>query len=123
MGAKIYDTPGAASNQPEDLEPVEGRRQGVVRVVRRPRRSTWLYWLTEGVRDVADSVDRTNTYLEQDRPAKAAEAFLDVFSLRRFAVLLPGGGVLRGARRPPAVVESSIPTARVATPPVPPAEK
>src|SRR4051794_11801440 len=71
---------------------VQGSQRGrLVRVVRRPRRSTWLYWLTAATSDIADSIERTNSYLEQDRPARAAEAFIDVFSLRRLAVLLPGG--------------------------------
>src|SRR5689334_24318665 len=102
-------TNSTAGPQRQDVDEVEGgRRPGVVRVVRRPRRSTWLYWLTAATSDIADSIDRTNAYLEQDRPAKAAEAFIDVFSPRRLAVLLPGGGVLRGARRPPAPIPSAM---------------
>lgn len=87
----------------EAVAPKITERPGrIVRVVRRPRRSTWLYWLTEVTRDLTDKIDETNQYLEQGHTAKAAEAFTDVLSPRRLAVLLPGGGVLRGARRPPA---------------------
>lgn len=102
----------------------ERPRRRIVRVVRRPRRSTWLYWVGAAATDLADTIDRTNDYLEQGRTAKAAEAFTDVFSLRRFAVLLPGGSKLRGATRPPQPVSTSaspVPPAQPApgSPPVP----
>ena len=93
-------------------------RSRIVRVVRRPRRSTWLYWLSAGIADIADSVERTNHYLEQNRPAKATEAFVDVFSLRRLAPILPGGSVLRGAKRPPEPIPSAVPDRTQAVAPV-----
>ncbi len=114
-GEASRQTTNATTGSPQtnagvyETEADEGpRRSRVVRVVRRPRRSTWLYWLSAGIADIADSVERTNHYLEQNRPAKATEAFVDVFSLRRFAPILPGGGVLRGAKHPP---EPVIPSA------------
>lgn len=120
MGAGIYNKPepGRAGEVKVEAqaETQAERPRRIVRVVRRPRRSTWLYWLTAATSDLADSIERTNAYLEADRPAKAVEAFTDVFSLRRIAVLLPGGGVLRGARRPPAPIPSAMPSAQAPVP-------
>lgn len=104
VSAKVYDTDGA-----EEVDVNVRPHRSIFRVVRRPRRSTWLYWVTAAIADVADQVELTNQYLEEGRSAKALEAFVDVFSLRRLAPILPGGGVLRGATHPPVAVPPATP--------------
>lgn len=86
-----------------------------------------LDWVSFALTDLADAVDRLNNDLDKDvSNRRIGRDIGDILSFRRWSFVFPGGGSLRGNRRPSVIrpatspVAATVPNAPVTTvPPTP----
>ena len=83
--------------------------------MRRPASNGLLDWIGAATEDMADSVARLNHDLDRRETdpqwgRRAWRDSWDIVSLRRWAFLLPGGGALRGGRKPGVIQPATRPT-------------
>lgn len=82
----------------------------------RPASNSLIDWIAAATEDMADNLSRLNDTLDKRETdpywgRRVWRESLGLFSLRRWAFLLPGGGALRGGRPPVITSKPTIPPA------------